>query len=263
MTLRKKTLLIIGLTLVILLAVFFLISSTVLLRGFEDIEAQETQQDVQRSIDSLDNDLASLENTTRDWAVWDDTYAFISEGDDDYIKTIESSFVNNRLNMMMFVDNSSNTVFAEAFDLAAEKNVPLPESWRSLLDDKMGLFSNPDSKDAVSGLVMLPEGPMLVAAHPILTSEGNGPAKGTVICGRYLDQAQVTRLAEIMHLSLAAYSLDDPSLPDDFRRAQLSIDEQNNYFVETLDSDAIAGYACPWQAQSRPKTHIQPTMRRA
>ncbi|MHB8791992.1 MAG: CHASE4 domain-containing protein [Thermoleophilia bacterium] len=240
---RKKTLLIIGLTLIVLLAVFFLISSTVLLRGFEEIEAQETQQDVQRSIDSLDNDLASLENTTRDWAVWDDTYAFVSEGDDDYIKTIESSFVNNRLNMMMFVDNSSNTVFAEAFDLAAEKKVPLPESWRSLLDDKMGLLSKPDSKDAVSGLVMLPEGPMLVAAHPILTSEGNGPAKGTIIWGRYLDQAQVTRLAEITHLSLAAYSLDDPSQPDDFHRAQLSIDEQNQYFVETLDSDAIAGYA--------------------
>ncbi|MBI5871429.1 MAG: GAF domain-containing protein [Actinobacteria bacterium] len=243
MTLRKKTLLIISLTMAALLAVFYLISSAVLLNGFEEIEAQETRQDVQRTIDSLVDDMAALENSTRDWAVWDDTYAFISDGNAEYVKTIETSFVNNQVNMMMFVDSSTNIVFAEAFDLAAEEKVELPESWRLLIGEEMRLLSDPDHTDAVTGLVMMPEGPMLITAHPILTSEGTGPAKGTVIWGRYLDESQVDRLAEITNLSLAAFRLDDPSLPDDFRQALNSIDEQNQYFVELLDSDNIAGYA--------------------
>ncbi|MFA6001474.1 MAG: HD domain-containing phosphohydrolase [Thermoleophilia bacterium] len=243
MTLRKKTFLIIGLTVVSLLAVFYLLSTTILLNGFKDVEIRDTRKEIQRPIDSLDSDLAFLGNTTRDWAVWDDTYAFIVDRNPDYIKTIESSFVNNQLNMMMFVDASANTVFVEAYDLTEKKTVPVPAGWLSLLGKESGLLSRPDSTDGVRGLIMLPEGPMLVAAYPILASDGNGPARGTVIWGRYLDQAQVERLGELTNLSLSAYNLDDPAMPADFRQAQITLNGEDRYYVETLDSDSIAGYA--------------------
>ena len=128
MTLRKKTIVIIGLTLATLLAVFYLISSTVLLNGFEEVETEETRQDVKRSIDALVDDVTALENSTRNWAVEDDTYAFVNDGDDEYVKTIETSFINNNLNLMLFIDSAGNPVFSEAFDLSAKKKVSLPES---------------------------------------------------------------------------------------------------------------------------------------
>jgi hypothetical protein len=36
------------------------------------------------------------------------------------------------------------------------------------------------------GMFLLPEGPLIVTARPILTSEGKGPSHGVLIMGRYL-----------------------------------------------------------------------------
>ncbi|OIQ08067.1 CHASE4 domain protein [Moorella thermoacetica] len=50
---------------------------------------------------------------------------------------------------------------------------------------------------------MTPQGPLLVAARPVLKSDGSGPSRGTLIFGRVLKDKDVKELAEITRLPLS------------------------------------------------------------
>jgi PAS domain S-box-containing protein len=83
---------------------------------------------------------------------------------------------------------------------------------------------------------------MLIASQPILTSQGEGPIRGALIMGRYLDSAEIGRVAEITHLSLTVQRLDEPQMTSDFEAARLSLSEKTPIFVRPLDKNSVAGY---------------------
>ena len=66
MTLRKKTLVIIGVTLIGLMAALYTASWVILLGGFAQVEEQNTHENVQRALDALSEDLVRLNTTTGD-----------------------------------------------------------------------------------------------------------------------------------------------------------------------------------------------------
>jgi sensor domain CHASE-containing protein len=83
MTLRRKTLLIIGLGLVVVVAAVYATSTLILMGGFANVEEQDTRQNVNRALAALSDDFAELMRSNRDYAAWDDTYAFIEDANDD------------------------------------------------------------------------------------------------------------------------------------------------------------------------------------
>ena len=105
MTLRQKTLLMIGVMLVCLLTALYISLSTIWLKGFAQIESQRTRQNVERLTEALTNDLNELDSTVRDWSGWDDTYMFVEDVNDRYIQDNinEATFTNLRLNLMLFI----------------------------------------------------------------------------------------------------------------------------------------------------------------
>lgn len=58
---------------------------------------------------------------------------------------------------------------------------------------------------------------MLVASRPILTSAYVGPIRGTMVMGRWLNDAEIERLAQIAQLSLDIIVPGDARQPDDVR----------------------------------------------
>jgi sensor domain CHASE-containing protein len=189
MTLRKKTLIIIGATLAALILILYAASRIILLDSFAKLEEQHTRQNVERVQSALSDDLAKLNSTAGDWAQWDDTYAFIEGAYDDYVQDnlMNSTFAGLRLNLMLFIHSSGRIVFSKAFDLQNEEEIPVPQNLWEHLSANSPLFRHPDTDSSITGLVLLPEGPMLVVSRPILTSQGEGPIRGALIMGRYLD----------------------------------------------------------------------------
>src|SRR5206468_5054238 len=96
------------------------------------------------------------------------------------------------------------------------KSTALPESFRKNLVLGNRLLQHPDLKTGETGVILLPEGPLLVAARPILTSDGNGPSRGTLIMGRYLNSALIAQLGERTHVDLSVQRFDAAQLPTDF-----------------------------------------------
>jgi len=245
MTLRKKTLVIIGVTFISLIASLYFIPRMVLLSSFAELEKQNTHQNVERAVCALSDTLCSLGTTADDWAAWDDTYTFIEDANAEYIKTnlVDETFITMRLNLMLFINSSGCIVFGKAFDLYNEEEIPVPQSLQKHLSDKEVLWHHPDTEGGIAGVLLLPECPMLVASEPILTSRKEGPIHGALIMGRYLDASEIERLAEITHLPLTIERFNDSQIPHHLQRAKSSLSEEAPILVRPLDAQSIAGYA--------------------
>jgi PAS domain S-box-containing protein len=144
---------------------------------------------------------------------------------------------------MLFVNSSGQLVYGRAFDLQSEQEVPIPHSLEEYLNGSDLILNHPNKESHVDGVILLPEGPLLVASHPVLTSEYEGPINGTLIMGRYLDSVEVGRLGETARLSLTLQRLDEPETPYDFEQASSALSEDTPVFVQPLDKGLVAGYA--------------------
>jgi len=246
MNLRKKTLLILSVTLSFLIIVFYLISSRIILDSFKDVEDAEITRNVQRASDTINDDIISIENVTRDWASWDDTYTFIDGSNEEYLSSnldLDASWVNNKLNLMMFVNNSGDAVFSRAFDLNDKSFMPVPEEIQQQFSADSALLRDLGSEVTTKGILMLPAGPMLFAALPILTSDGAGPARGTLIFGRFLDAAQMEHLSRVTHLSLTLQDTNAAEMPADFAGAASTLSADSPIAIAEFGDETIAGYS--------------------
>ncbi len=244
MTLRRKTLLIIAGTFYGVIILLFFLSRTILLESYTDLERQSTYRDVERVQASYSKELTSLEHTNCDRAAWDDTCEFINDANEEYIRSnlTDSTFVELGLNLMLYIDSSGQVVFSKAFDLESEEEMPLPPSISAYLADHDYLFTHQNTESRYTGAIVLPEGPMIISSHPILTSEDEGPVRGALIMGRYLDAAKINELAETTLLSISIYRLDDSQAPPDLSVARSSISPAAPVFIQPLNEQSIAGY---------------------
>jgi len=227
-----------------LILILYVVVQIILLGSFAELEKRFASQSVERAMIALSGEIAALDTIVLDWAAWDDSYDFIADATEDYIQSnlVDETFTSLRLNLILFVNSSGRLVFGKGFDLDSKEEMPVPQSLQEHLTDD-ALLHHPDTQSSIMGIVLLPEGPMIVVSRPILTSEEKGPIRGTMIMGRYLDSTEVERLAEITHVSLTLRRFDDLQIPPDFQTARSSLSEEAPIIVQPLSAESIAGYA--------------------
>ncbi|MGB3265198.1 MAG: response regulator [Microcoleus sp.] len=266
MQLRKKTLLIIGAALISLILVLYATASTILLHDFQNLEAQYVRQDVARALDALDDDLSNLDTIAQDYAEWDDTYSFVDTQNEAFVKSnfVDSTFTSLRLNLLLLLDSSGQTIFSKGFDLKSQTEVPIPENLKQHLIEALLEPSTPqgDRLSGKAGVITLPEARLLISSRPIVNSNAIGPSRGTLILGRYLDSSEIGLLSELTHLSVdfRLPSLDfkvgsaNYSKPGAKPIARSSLELENiklkisnlksvEILVEPVSDNVVAGYA--------------------
>jgi signal transduction histidine kinase len=245
MTIRKKTIISISVAFFTMIAILLVSSRFVLLGNLKDMEKASVYRNVERALSALSYSLLELESVTADWSSWDDTYAFIENGNREYVKSNlgDSTFLNLRLNIVLFIDSSGKAVFSKAFDLHTGEMVPVPQDLQHHLSDGSLLLSPRDLDSCVSGLLLLRESPpLLIASRPILTSDDEGPAGGTIIFGRYLDATEVDLLCSLLSLSIGFYRTDNAELPVDIGEIYRTLLEDTSILPRLTDEQHIAGY---------------------
>jgi HD-GYP domain-containing protein (c-di-GMP phosphodiesterase class II)/sensor domain CHASE-containing protein len=244
MTLRKKTLFLISLTLIGLMVAVYITSAALFLGSFAKLEKQDTSRNVERVRRALSNTLVNLNIKAADWAMWDDTYRFIEDANDAYVKSnlVPLAFTELGLNLALFINSSGRIVFGSGFDLKNQKATPIPERLQEHLSAGGLLLQHPDIKSSLTGIILLPEYPMLIVSRPILTSEGKGPSRGSVIFGRYLDDAEIKRISEVTQLSFTVHSFKEAQMLPDFQIVSSSLSEKAPIYARPLSADTIVGY---------------------
>ena len=130
MSVRTKTLIVIGLTFLALLGILYFTAQWFLLQDAIVAEEKSTTRDVTRLLAALDDQIAVMDATVGDWAPWDDTYEFIRSGEPGYIDSNlpNATFTNLGVELMLFINNSGQIVFGKMVDLDSEAEIPVPES---------------------------------------------------------------------------------------------------------------------------------------
>jgi len=183
----------------------FWVIKVFLFDSFARIEEQDVAENVERAVNLIGDEANSLNIICGDYAAWDDAYRYVRDGNRAFEKSnlTAPTLSKLRLNLVMYLNSAGDVVFGKAFDLENGRFLPVPAGLSRHISPASLLLSHTTPESMIKGVISLPEGLMIIASRPVLTSEYKGPARGTLIVGRYLNTAEVSRLAKMARLSLS------------------------------------------------------------
>ncbi|RMH70785.1 MAG: PAS domain S-box protein [Gemmatimonadetes bacterium] len=256
MSLHRKTFLIVSLTLTALLVILYFSAQTIIIQNFEEVERQITRRNVQRVAKTLQEEVENLNRLAYDWAAWDDTYQFVHDHNPEYVASnlVDQTFTGSRLNFLLILDENLSLVAGKAYDLIDSTEIPLDESLlQTLLVRNPVLLDHSNPQSSVAGFVSNNNTPLMVASRPIITSEDEGPIRGTLMLGRVLTEPVIDRFSAETLTTLSIYPVDDVLIPDDFRQAkQALLNDRTAIFVHPLYGVALGGYILLEDIQGNP-----------
>ena len=210
MNLRTKTLVIIGVYLLLVIASFIVYSSTTWERSFSTIESGEVGDDILRVEFAIDHELSDLDSRLADWAIWDDTYYFSQGSNPEYIgdNLMEATYQTLDLDMVLIYNRTGDLVYAQAYNQTSDAFEEVPPDFIDNMHRDFSLFSfSPaDANAAVSGLYSFENRTILLTARPILQSSGEGPVEGTMMMIRSFDQDFTNYLSESTGVQVVLYA---------------------------------------------------------
>jgi sensor domain CHASE-containing protein/sensor histidine kinase regulating citrate/malate metabolism len=212
------------------------------LSNFLELEQADTLENVERVQNAVATEQGYLDYIVQDWACWDDTYQFIDDKNQEYIDVDlqNQTLAGINVNVMIFVNSSGEVVYIKSVNTHTAEEAPVPEKLLAMIED--GSLLTKGENDSKSGFVLLDEDPMFISCHPILTTNYNGPSKGTLIFGRYFDNALLESFKTATRSSLLMYRADE-KMPEDFQRKVINFSEDSDkIIVEPLNENQIAGY---------------------
>ncbi|GFE61246.1 EAL domain-containing protein [Geobacter sp. AOG2] len=183
----------------------FYVTKIFLLDSFVRIEELDVTENVGRAVNLINDEARNIDIICGDYSAWDDAYRYVRDGNQAFEKSNLTlpTFLKLRLNLVMYLNGAGDVVFGKAIDLENSRFVPISAGFSRHISSADRLLSHTTPDSSVKGIVNLPEGPMIIASRPVLTSEYVGPVRGTLILGRYLSTTEVSRLAHMARLSLS------------------------------------------------------------
>ena len=271
MNLRQKTLLLTGLTLAGLIAVLYASLSTIFGSSFTKLERRNAHQNMRRVQEAFFDELETLKVTAADYAEWDDTYAFMQNSNENFVRAnlLDENFVRLRLNFFLLLNTRGEQVVGKGFNLEQHKETPVPESLQKHLAPNSILLKHPNTGSKITGILLLPEGTLMIASNPILTSQNTGSIRGSLIMASYLNAKRIQALRQRTQLSLSVYRVDDAQLPPDVQALRSALEKteadsslstqpselstkQAPIIIRPLSADVIAGYTLLRDIYGRP-----------
>jgi PAS domain S-box-containing protein len=243
--LRYKILLAVIGSLTSLLVLLYIISATILLDSIQKAEDQSTRQIAEGVQQTFKQIVQDFGDRFPDWSAWDDTYKFIKDSQDGVPTTyIDSNLAPEamaslKVNLVMYWDLTGQIVYETEFDLAQKRKVAVTDAIRKHIYANSPLLRTPDRQKVLTGILLLPQGPMLLTSQPILTSRESGPMRGTLIFGRYIDISKFQKLTPRYHVNV--YQTGDVRLPPDFGSLPSPL-TQTAIQVQPLNEQVIGGY---------------------
>jgi signal transduction histidine kinase len=220
---------------------------------FSGLEADDVRLNVQRAGSALSDDLTDLTKSVMDYANYDRMYDYLANRDPRFPEGEFGNLDQLRANFVGIFDLSGTLAFGKQVDLPELTSTDIPQGLlKSFRPSPTSLLRQPGTESTVSGVLMLPAGPMLIAVSPVLTGSRKGPLRGTLAMGRWLDQTEVSRLSKNTHLSLSLRSIDDSRMPQDSAVARRSLSAGNPIFVRPLSPNSVAGYLLVADVLDRP-----------
>ncbi len=212
----------------------------IILPGFFSLERDEAIRDTGRVSKAIINEIEHLGTMCWDWAAWDDTYDFVQSGSEEYIKSnlVLSTFIGNNLNLIYICDVEGHVVWGKIYDADAEREIQLDLFPKDFLPPTHPLLIGDSGQHqpgpGVKGILITEAGPAAVSAMPILKSNNDGPSRGTLIMGRFLNADTVLHIADQTQVDFSLTTLSASAA-----RLVLKNNNEISFEVEVADKDHL------------------------
>ncbi|MCD4825895.1 MAG: ATP-binding protein [Phycisphaerae bacterium] len=223
---------------------------------FEELENAAARRNIERCARTIEREIHLLDRLCIDWAAWDDTYKFIQDQNPQYQASnlVSTSFTDNRLHLMCFVDTKGDIVWQQVWDL--DSDPPRQEDPAKVCPsgcgEPKGCFYRQFPKAKARGIVMSRRGPMMLCSQPILTSDNKGPSRGTLIFGRYLDEDLIGKLREQIHVEFDVLPAGNIPEATDRRPAEAILAGEESLVLLPLHSKEMRAYIALHDTHGKP-----------
>ncbi|MFZ3217656.1 MAG: CHASE4 domain-containing protein [Candidatus Acidiferrales bacterium] len=243
-SLRRKTLLIIGIIMVGMVGGLYLLSRILLMRGFAKLEENFARENVARASSGLDNELSKLDQTASEYGSWDLTYDYAQGRRPTYVKTEfpNTTFEQLKISFVVIFDAHGRRLFSKGFNLVQGGEAPLPAGLDDHLKPGSLLLSLREPQNKIGGIIDLPGGATLVASRPILTSNSSGPMAGIMVMGRLLDAAEIQHLSDVTLMQIEARMPAAGALNHEFSAAAGAFSKGRPIFIRPVENESLAAY---------------------
>jgi len=215
MRIKTKTIILLTLMFTLYGAVNFCIQYFIMFPRFVSLEEGEARKDMQRVIKAIKSETGHLDSLCHDWAAWDDTYDYITNVFREYEESNLqiSTFVDNNINLLFLVNIEGRVIWGEIRDSETKEPVRLdqfdPANFGEnqpflLFEFKGRSFAEVSNK----GVIMTERGPMLVSSRPILKSGNEGPVRGALLMGRFVDSNKIAELITQVNVAFNVLPVD-------------------------------------------------------
>lgn len=236
MSLRKRAIFISIISVILSVGILYLASQLFLVKSYEQIEEQETIDDLQRVANALQDHIQSLEKIAIGYAQWDDTRDFIQNSKPDYVENnfTEGVYEDTGLDIAIFVDTQGKIVFKKAVNRQTTSEVGVPISLINQLKPDSVLLNQSDVDSSVAGILPLPEGNLIVISLPVSNNQGISPIYGYMVWGRFIDEEMIQQIDESTRLKATIVAYDLPSFGADFESAKDELTSARPFLFKPL-----------------------------
>lgn len=138
--------------------------------------------------EAFDREEVHLKSTVSDWAYWDDTYEFLTGENTGYASDNlnQPALDYIGIDLLALYEADGQYVMSVTYDHENKVSMRLKQSPENWLTQFAGLDIVQSDQAQVVGVIVLDEGPMLIAASPVLRNDYSGPSAGVLIMGQFL-----------------------------------------------------------------------------
>lgn len=209
--------------LALLSGVHFVLRSS-MLPSFQSLERRLALEDIARIRGAFALDLEALEHSVKDYATWDDMLAFVHHPNASFVQAnvADTIFGTLRIDLVQIFDEREHAVFAKALDHASGRPHRFAEVDPETLLRHCSILARIKPELPVealkrSGTFRTSDGQLLeLVAHPIVNSEGHGPAGGFIVLGRLVDAQLLEEFRQRLKLEFEVLTDElEPRATDD------------------------------------------------
>jgi len=178
-----------------MLVLILMVGRLILFEGVVRVEEEQVRRFSDRVLHAINNELSTLLSIANDWAIWDDTYAFVDSLDSNYIERnlSDQSLEAISVNTMAFVSSDKKLAFMRQRQSMVSEGVILEFLATEL-----------------STSVINDDGQMVFLARQSITdSLSELPSNGTLVVARVMSPEMQQRFENLLQVSISIHVADE------------------------------------------------------
>jgi len=237
MKLSRRIISVIVVAFAIAIFLLYIISKTILLGKFIDLEITKTESGISRIVKFIESDTNTLDALAINYSKWDETFNFVQNHNSNYINTNltdMTSFNKLDINFVIISDNNGNVIFGKSLNCTNSQS--LSDNDQSTISMKIYNLMKYNKTNSIKGLYMTDKGPLILSCQPISKATTGTAPDGIFIIAKFLDRGEIDKINSIIGIDfeLRTYNAMDSTYTN--------LDRNGTVLINNSDSKKITGY---------------------